>query len=270
MGDLAPLASQAFRIVDAVRNDPQARYQLRERFYDKYGHADKYGYPLDGNAGYGNSELAFMRWEIERGVLAPLDAAKPGSPWWREVNSALMFDAELAALIFESGDTIAAPPNSQRWLDYMRSPSERSWYLAHNGSIVSAYLKSVSAARAEILGEQRFMNIVLYRVLFAEAMVSGASFLGALGEILGHPMLPAVKLIVDVRDFYPRDYPLTPEDVRALLGRSDSIMDLCVRIFDHGIILPEANSVYHHAATSLGIPELVGMLRDGRPVYPID
>src|SRR5215472_6591388 len=97
MGDLATLASQAFRIVDAAKNDPEARYDLRKRFYDKYGFA------IDGSAGYGNSELAFMRWEVERGVLEPLDAPKPGSPWWREINSSLLFDAELATLIYESG-----------------------------------------------------------------------------------------------------------------------------------------------------------------------
>lgn len=264
MGDLEPLARQAFAIVDRVKDDPEARYQLRVRFYDKYGFA------LDGGAGFGSSELAFMRWEIDRGVLAPLDAPRPGSRWWRDVNSSLIFDAELAALIYESGESIAAPPGAQRWLDYITSPSEKTWYLAHNGSIVGGYLAQVAAARAELDGEQRFMNIVLYRVLYAEAMVAGASFLGRLGEILANPTLPAVNIIVDVRDFYPRDYPLTRDDVRNLMGRGDSIMDLAVRLFDDGLILPEATSVYDHAASSLGIPELLGLIRNGRPIYPID
>lgn len=262
MGDLDSLARQAFHTVTNVADDPEARYALRVRFYEKYGHGD-------GGAGYGNSELAFMRWEIERGVLAPLVAARPGSRWWRDVNSSLLFDAELAALAYESGEAIAVPPGARRWLDYIREPGERSWYLAHNGSIAAGYLAQVAAARAELEGEQRFMNIVLYRVLYAEAMVSGASFLGALGQILANPILPAVNLIVDVKDFYPRDYPLTRQDVRNLLGRGDSILDLAVRLFDDGLILPEANHVYHHAATSLGIPELGAMVRNGRPVYPL-
>ena len=264
MGDLETLARQAFQIVDGVKNDPEGRYQLRARFYDKYGFA------LDGGAGFGNSELAFLRWEIDRGVLAPLDGSRPGSRWWRDVNSSLMFDAELAALIYESGESLGAPPGAQRWLDYIQSPSEQAWYVAHNGSIVSGYLAQVAAARAELDGEQCFMNIVLYRVLYAEAMVAGASFLGRLGELLANPILPAVNIIVDVRDFYPRDYPLTRQDVRNLMGRGDSIMDLAVRLFDDGLILPEATSVYDHAASSLRIPELLGLIRGGRPIYPID
>jgi len=108
MGDLVSLARQAFQTVSAVADDPEGRYALRERFYDKYGFT-----------GYGNSELAFMRWEIERGVLAPLDAPRPGSSWWRAVNASLLYDTELAALIYESGEPIAAPTNSRRWLDYL-------------------------------------------------------------------------------------------------------------------------------------------------------
>jgi len=258
MGDLVSLARQAFQTVSAAADDPEARYALRERFYDKYGFG-----------GYGNSELAFLRWEIERGVLAPLDAHRPGSTWWRAVNASLLYDAELAALIYESGEPIAAPTNSRRWLDYIMGPGEKSWYLAHNGSVAAGYLAQVAAARAEADGEQRFMNIVLYRVLYAEAMVSGASFLGALGQLIANPILPAVNLIVDVKDFYPRHYPLTKEDVRNMLGRGDSILDLAVRIFDDGIIRHEAAKVYHHAAASLGIPELGGLVRDGKPVYPL-
>jgi hypothetical protein len=264
MGDLETLARQAFNTVGAVRDDPEARYQLRVRFYQKYGYA------LDGSAGYGNSELAFMRWEIDRGVLAPLDAPRPGSRWWREVNSMLLYDAELAALIHESDLEIAAPPGPQRWLDYIETPSEKTWYLAHNGSVVGGYLAEVAAARAELDGERRFMNIVLYRVLYAEAMVSGGTILGLLGRLFANPILPAVNLIVDVRDFYPRDYPLTLDDVRKLSGRGDSLMDLVVRIFDDGVIVPEATSLYHHAATSLGIPALSSLVVDGRPIYPTD
>jgi hypothetical protein len=262
MGNLESLAQQAFQTVTAVADDPEARYGLRVRFYEKYGRA------LDGGAGFGNSELAFTRWEIERGVLAPLDAPRPGSQWWRNVNGSLLFDAELAALIHESGEPVEAPPGARRWLDFIVTPSEQSWYRAHNGSIAAGYLAQAAVARAELDGEQRFMNIVLYRVLYAEAMVSGATFLGRLGELLANPVLPAVNLIVDVKDFYPRDYPLTRADVRNMLGRGDSILDLAVRIFDDGIIMPEATSVYGHAAVSLGIPELSALVRDGKPSYP--
>jgi hypothetical protein len=256
---MSDLQEQAQEIVDGVDGDPEKRFQLRVRFYEKYGF-------LPGGAGYGNSELAFMRWEIDRGVLAP---APGGSTWWRAVNKSLLLDAELAALIHEGGRTVAAPPGAQRWLDYIDRPDEGSWYRAHNGSIASGYLNQSAAARAEQDGEQRFMNIVLYRVLFAEAMVAGATFLGILGRVLGNPILPAVNIIVDIKDFYPRHYPLTREDIRNLKGRGDSIFDLAVRLFDEDLILPEATHVYGHAASSLNLPGLSQLVRDGKPVYPI-
>ncbi|HEY2749535.1 MAG TPA: hypothetical protein VGL86_33175 [Polyangia bacterium] len=265
MGDLLALQQQAFATVSRVLDDPEGRYDLRVRFYENYGDE------LAGDAGFGNSELAFMRWEIDRGVLNPLqpqNGARPGSDWWRGVNASLLYDAELAALIAESGQDYAAPADTQRWLDYIDRKTEESWYLAHNGSIVAGYLKQVAAARAEEGGEQSFMNIVLYRVLFAQAMVAKQTFLGRLGQIVADPMFPAVKIIVDVRDFYPREYPLTPADIRRMSGRGDSLLDLAVRIFDEGIILREAQSIYDHAATSLGIPELTRLFVDGRPIYP--
>ena len=57
MAVLDELTAQARRIVSAAADDPEARYDLRVRFYEKYG-------CLPDGAGYGNSELAFMRWEI--------------------------------------------------------------------------------------------------------------------------------------------------------------------------------------------------------------
>jgi hypothetical protein len=262
VGDLQTLARQAFATVDAARNDPLARFTLRERFYLKYGGGG-------GDAGFGKSELAFLEWEIARGVLAPLDASNPGSRWWRDVNASLLFDTELATLIYEAGDKIAAPPGARRWLEYMRAPSEKSWYVAHNGSIVAAYLSQAAAAHAEGDGEQKFMNIVLYRVLFAEAMVAGVTFLGVLGKIMADPELPAVKLITDVKDFYPRHYPLTRQDVRNMTGKGNGLFDFVVRLFDEALILPEANRIYHHAAESLAIPELTLLVRSGRPCYPL-
>jgi hypothetical protein len=263
VGDL-DLARKAFLTADAASKTPWARYALREAFYRKYGDGDD-----EADFGYGNSELAFLRWEIARGVLAPLDAPRPGSSWWRNVNFEILYDAELAALIHETGADFAPPPGARRWLDYIRAPSERSWYVAHNGSIVTGYLKQVAAARAEQDGEQAFMNVVLYRVLYAEAMVAGATWLGLLGELIADPELPAVDLIVDVHKFYPQHYPLTRDDVRAIKGRGDGILDLAVRLFDEALILPVANRIYHHAAESLAIPELTSLVRDGRPCYPL-
>jgi hypothetical protein len=257
---MSELVEQARQVVAAVVDDPEGRYQLRARFYQKYGF-------LPEGAGYGNSELAFMRWEIDRGVLAPLTAARPGSRWWREVNMAILFDAELAALVHESGQCLEIPSGAQRWLSYIQTPSEGSWYLAHNGSVVGGYLAQLEAARIESAAERDFMNIVLYRVLYAEALVSGSTFLGRLGKLLGNPMLPAVHLITDVPDFYPRDYPLTAADALEIDGKGKDLLDLAVRLFDDDLIKPHATELYDHSATALGIPQLRELCRDGRPSY---
>ena len=74
--------------VDRVWNDPEARYAMRESFYRRWGKSD------DGSVGIGRSELDFMRWEIERGVLR--GPSSGGSHWWRKVNGGLLFDARLA------------------------------------------------------------------------------------------------------------------------------------------------------------------------------
>ena len=36
--------------------------------------------------------MSFMHWQLRRGVLAPLHASRPGSPWWRAVNERLLRD----------------------------------------------------------------------------------------------------------------------------------------------------------------------------------
>jgi hypothetical protein len=258
MAVLDVLTAQARRIVSAAADDPEARYDLRVRFYEKYGY-------LPEGAGYGNSELAFMRWEISRGVLA---RAPRGSRWWREVNASLLFDAELAALIHESGETMDAPLGTRRWLRYLVEPCSQNWYVAHNGSIVDGYLAQVEAAHEESTAEQLFMNIVLYRVLYAGAMVKGSTFLGLIGRLMADPMLPAVEVITHFADFYPRDYPLTAEDALNLEGRGAGLFDDTVKLFDDVIILPHVTELYAHAAALLEAPNLCELLREGRAVYP--
>jgi hypothetical protein len=259
MAVLDELSAQARRIVSAACDDPEARYDLRVRFYEKYGF-------LPEGAGYGNSELAFMRWEIERGLLAE---PPRGSRWWREVNASLLFDAQLAALLHEAAEEVdGLPLGVQRWLGYLDHPSSGSWYVAHNGSIVDGYLRHLEAAHAESRAEQTFMNIVLYRVLYAGAMVKGSTFLGFLGRLMADPILPAVDVITHLADFYPRSYPLTPEDALDMEGRGEGLLDDTVRLFDDVIILPHVTHLYDHSATLLQVPLLRSLLRDGRAVYP--
>src|SRR5918996_6318432 len=103
----ARIAALARRAVAAVRDDPEGRYRLVESFYDAH--------PVPGPDWYGRSELDFMRWEIERGLLnSPQDRSRPGSPWWRAVNEAIIRDALEAGLLVDAGMWEAAGPAGAR------------------------------------------------------------------------------------------------------------------------------------------------------------
>lgn len=49
-----------------IKDNPSARLKVREDFYSEYGHPQ-----LAYVKGLGDSELSFIKWEINRGVLNP-------------------------------------------------------------------------------------------------------------------------------------------------------------------------------------------------------
>lgn len=264
MNKLEILKEEAKKIVLAVSNHPEGRYQIRYEFYKKYGD------PFDPNKeGLGNSELAFMKWEIKRGTLNPIDATHPGSPWWRKVNSHFIYVATLAQLIKESGDTyenLSIPVNF--WLDYINTPNECSWYRAHNSSIISGYQVADALAFKENIYEQYFVNIVLYRLLYAQSMVEGVTF-GILGKIFGNPRGCAVSIITDIEAFYPSHYPLSQEDIKYVTHRAHNFIGFFENIFDKLFILPHLDELYDEAAKWNKSPIVVQYIKNNKPLYPI-
>jgi len=253
---LEGLEKEAALTVAGVRNDPQGRLALRQRFYEKF----------DREPFFGRSELDFMRWEIARGVLAPI--AEGGSPWWRAVNERLLYHAELAALIHEQLPDAAPGIGAVRfWLDFIRKPSAMGWYRAHNTSIVDGYLDTLDLAHAEPWSERIFVNVVLYRLLYAQGLVEGVS-LGRLGEILSDPVGPSVDILVHVPAFYPDRYPLSQSEVRTLLQKSHNLAPELAGDFDDLFVIPELISLYADAGGWLGQPGVELLLSDGRPCYP--
>ncbi len=265
MNKLEILKKKAKGIVLGVSDTPQGRYQLRYEFYQKYG--DPF---TKGNEGLGNSELAFIEWEIRRGTLNPMNDPHPGSPWWREVNSHFLYVATLAQLIKESGETFQdLPVPVSFWLDYINTPNECSWYRAHNSSIISGYQVADKLAYKESIYEQSFMNIVLYRLLFAQSMVEGVSF-GILGKLFANPRGCAVTIITGVKAFYPDDYPMTKEDIRYVTHRARTFMGFIEDIFDELLILPHLNRLYTEAAKWDDLPIVLKFVKNNNPVYPIN
>ncbi|MBL8961750.1 MAG: hypothetical protein JNJ98_17955 [Gemmatimonadetes bacterium] len=268
---------QARRRVDAVADDPQGRLELRMEFYRTHGdsHALIASGAIspdapDAEFGYGRSELDFMRWEIRRGVLNPVDGAPGarGSAWWRAVNADFLVDGVLASLGHEAGlPAEGAPRSVEPWLRWIASPGAASWYRAHNTSIIAGYAGRLRLAAAEQRPEQVFVNLVLYRVLFAQAMVEGAEF-GTLGRFLANPRLPSVDLMVHLPDFYPDHYPLSPSDIRHVMHRGHGLEEAAVLCLDEAMIHPQLMRLYAAAARWNRSPELTGWITDGEPAYP--
>ncbi len=269
--DLDPIAVLeviALAQVAAVANDPRARYALRVSFYEKFG----FGVPgTCFAAGYGDSELAFLQWEIRRGVLNPItDGPGSGSPWWRAVNGAFLYYAQLARLVWEAQIPNPQVSNEvQYWLDYIARPSPESWYCAHNASIIAGYLDPPTRdlARAEIPGEQLFMNEVLYRLLYAESLAIGWA-MGEIGQIAADPRLFAVWLITQMTAVYPCNYPLTAADIANVEHLGTTPEAWIADFMDEGLILPHITELYALVAGIVRAPELERAIKNGVPIYP--
>jgi hypothetical protein len=212
------LEQQTQQMCDTIANDPQARGQVRKVFYQHYGFCEQDG------LSYGNSEIDFYDYERKRGVINPLSDMPPGSHWWRNVNLKFIYFSELAGAMYAAGISEEQAPNPvKKWLEFIKEPSPQTWYRAHNSSIMTAAFIYGDNAAQENEVEQLFLNIILYRLMFSQAMVEDATFFGDIGEFLADPRGFAVDLIVHMANFYPLKYPLEPQDRAMILGDVNAI-----------------------------------------------
>ena len=158
-------ADEARQLVAAVRHDPARRLELAGRFYDDRPWRDSI-------SAYRRAELAFMRWQVSRGLLAPPRARPPGSEWWRSVNEGLQRDAWEADRLLAGRPGPASSPAVAHWAAFLRQPTPQGWYRAHNSSVVAGYLRHRHLATAELPVERFFMDVALSRVLYAHALVA--------------------------------------------------------------------------------------------------
>ena len=121
-------------------------------------------------------------------------------------------------------------------------PTARSWYRAHNSSVVAAYLDHRDLAEAESTAERFFMNVVLCRVLYTHALVAAPRI--SLGWL--RPLAP-------FRGDNVSDY-LTDE-----LGFG--------RLLDYGMIVPRLQQLYECSAHELSEPGLLDCIRGGSLIY---
>jgi hypothetical protein len=246
--------------VASARDDPEARLALLVRTYHgPTGRAPRH-------LRFRRAALSFMRWQVQRGVLDPLDASPPGSVWWRSVNERLLRDGcEAVALV---GDLPGAPSSQavRLWLEFIARPTARNWYRAHNASIVSAYLEHQRLAEAENAPERFFMNVALGRVLYTHAVVAAPRLalgrFGPLARVLGDPRLGVAGVFLSLRRVLPDRYPLAL-DVESYIADEQRVG----RLLDYAVIVPRLQPLYEWSAEELGEPRLLALVRDGNPIY---
>jgi hypothetical protein len=152
------------------------------------------------------------------------------------------------------------------WMAFIASPTPRTWYRAHNATIVSAYLENRDLAERESVAERFFFNVALLRVLYAHALVAAPRLslgrLAALGPLLGDPRLRMAGAFLSLRRVLPDDYPL--EDPIESYLRLENRLG---RAFDYGVIVPRLQALYAWSARELGLPRLLDLIRCGSPIY---
>jgi hypothetical protein len=250
----------AAQLVEHVRDDPQGRVELCTSIYAA---------PVDGSSRrlpFRRAALSFMRWQVGRGVLEPLDAPVPGSAWWRAVNERLLRDG--CEAVAHSRGLAGAPssPTIDYWLDFIARPSASRWYRAHNASIVAGYLEHVELAAQETPAERFFMNVALIRVLYAHALVAASRLslgrFALLGPPLGDPRLGMAGAFLSLSHILPARYPAA-DAVQTYVNAENNLG----RLLDYGIILPRLQRLYEWSASELEQPALRRLVRAGAPSY---
>ena len=256
-------AAYAETQVARVRDDPAARLALLRRLYEVPAEFDR------GHLPYRQAALAFMGWQLRRGLLNPLTDPRPGSPWWRAVNEALLRDTcEARALAFgRDGEPNA--PGVRACLNFIARPTAGNWYRAHNTTIVGAYLANENMARREGRVERFFINLVLVRVLYAHALVAmprlALGWLAPLARPLGDPRLEMTGIFLSLSRVLPDRYPLG-DDVSSYPAAEHGLGHL----LDIGLIQPRVRQLYDWSAAELRMPALRELLTEGTPTYAWD
>ena len=245
--------------VARVRDDPSARMALLAHSYRGALGATRHHAP------FGRAAVSFMRWQAERGVLRAVDGKAPGSRWWRAVNERLLLDG-CEAMARAGG--LAGDPSSpaiRLWMSFIAAPTPRTWYRAHNSSIVSAYLENRDLAELESRPERFFFNVALLRVLFADALVAAPGLsLGRsamLAPLLGDPRRGMAGAFLSLRNVLPDRYPLDREVEEYLVAENR-----LGRMIDYGVIAPRLQTLYEWSARELAVPEMRELVRDGSPI----
>jgi hypothetical protein len=249
--------------VARVRDDPLARLALLRRLYEVPPDFDR------GHLPYRRAALAFMGWQLRRGLLNPSSDPRPGSPWWRRVNEALLRDTSEARALAFGRDGEPSGPGVCACLEFIAQPTARNWYRAHNISIVTAYLANQRLALREGRVERFFINLVLLRVLYAHALVAtprlALGWLAPLARPLGDPRVEMTGIFLSLSRVLPNRYPLGDD-----LSRYVAAEHRFGHLLDIGVIQPRVRQLYDWSCAELGVPALRELLIGQTPAYAWD
>ncbi len=210
-----------------------------------------------------------MGWQLRRGLLNPPNDSRSGSPWWRALNEGLLRDtAEARALAFGYAGEPTGPGVAAH-LDFIRRPTARTWYRAHNVSIVDGYLSNQDLAAEEGRVERFFLNVVLLRVLYAHAMVAAPhmalGWLAPLAPVVGDPRVGMTGIFLSLSRVLPDQYPVG-DDVDSYTTAEHGFG----RMLDIGVIQPRIRRLYDWSSDELRLPALRQCLHGDAPVYAWD
>jgi hypothetical protein len=258
-----PAAAEAARLVAEVRDDPGGRLDLLRSAYA----------PLPGatpmHLRYRRAALAFMTWQVRRGLLNPMTDDDPGSPWWRAVNERLLRDTweARARILGHAGPS--SSPSVDPSVGFAEHPSARAWYRAHNVTIVSAYLDHRDLAERENRVERFFINLVLVRLLYAHALVAAPrlalAWLAPVAPWLGDPRRAMTGVFLSISRVLPDVYPLEGE-LAPYLADEHTVG----RLLDLGVILPRLAELYRWTAIELALPGAEALVSGEVPAYAWD
>ena len=207
-----------------------------------------------------------MRWQVQRGLLQPLDASPPGSEWWRRINERLLRDGCEAVGLSAGLDGDPSSPPVRLWRSFIVTPTASTWYRAHNASIVDGYLENRELAETEAEPERFFMNVALVRVLYAHSLVAAPRLalgrFAPLGRLLGDPRLGMAGAFLSLGRVLPNRYPLE-RDVKTYVAGEHQIG----RMLDYAVIVPRLQRLYEWSAEELREPRMLELVREGNPVY---
>ena len=254
-------AARALDQVEAVRDAPEARLELLARSY--HGPAGDAPQHLP----FRRAALSFMRWQVNRGVLAP-----PGADASRQPVVASRQRAAASRRLRgrrpqrRTGAERRRHRPSSCGCRSSSNPTARTWYRAHNASIVGGLPRASRPGRRREPAERFFLNVVLLRVLYAHALVAAPRLalgrLAVLGPVLGDPRLSMTGIFLSLSRVLPARYPLGDE-VAAYIAAERNIG----QALDYGLIGPRLQPLYEWSANELDEPALLDCVRDGSPTY---